>query len=401
MVYVIIPAHNNKPEVLEVLACLQHQTYRSFVVVLVDDGSTDGTKHAVKESFPDTVILKGNGNLWWTGANVVGMEYVLREAQDDDFVLLLNNDLLIDEDYLQIMVQAATTHEHTVVGSTLVDIGNPEFMESGLRFDRFLNLMVNRDRSVIDTTDFDTDVDTLPGRGTLVPIFVFKEIGTFDVGRLPHYGADYEFFVRARRAGYRLQVSHRARVFAKLHITGLQAPETSLVPLKECLNLLLSKKSKMNLVYYLNYVWLCSERQYRVGNLLRGALGTLSQTLLKTLPFLPLRFFITIVLRAVRMVEEYTPFFAKFLFHSYPLRTLDITGCGLAPGVLLRQELLQEAPFKGTVYYYLTSMHDHGGLTEGQRQSLLQLRDQSFSYRHKLNIVREKVVRSLSRDATP
>jgi hypothetical protein len=132
-------------------------------------------------------------------------------------------------------------------------------------------------------------VDVLPGRGTLVPLEVFRRIGTFNRRRLPHYGADYEFSIRARRAGFKLAVSHRATVYAKLRITGLYPPDRSRISLTECARLLCSRKSTANLRYYLHYVWLCSEPGDKWRNTLSHGLGLLLDTVGKTAVGFPLQ----------------------------------------------------------------------------------------------------------------
>ena len=298
MVYVLIPAHNNKKEVLELLVCLGRQTYKDVSVVLVDDGSTDGTEAAVRGSFPHTLILKGSGDLWWTGANVMGVDHILQTAGEGDFILLLNNDLLVEDDYIESLVNASRLFGGALTGSVLVDHDNHDFVESGVRLSIELGLAVNRDREMILNTEYDPDVDALPGRGTLVPVEVFKKIGTFNYRKLPHYGADYEFTVRAKRAGYRLIVAHRAKVYAKLNITGLETPDKRYITLTECLTLLFSRRSKTNIYYYLNYVWLCSEKKYRLANTLNSARGIISGTFGKTIPGYP----VLIAIRALSFI---------------------------------------------------------------------------------------------------
>jgi len=401
MLYVLIPSHNNKHEVMEVLACLQRQSTKDLAVVLVDDGSTDGTHQAVMESFPDTVILHGDGNLWWTGANVLGVDYILQQAKEDDAVLLLNNDLILKEDYIDILLEAKRAHQHALIGSTMVDHERPDFIESGIRFDHALKLTVTRDVQLIESTDFDFDVGALPGRGTLVPVSVFREVGNFDAERLPHYGADYEFSIRARRAGYRLLVSHRACVFAKTNITGIEVPQKAFISLKECADLLFSKKSKTHLIYYLNYVWLCSERPCRVRNVINSALGTLYHTLLKTRPFFPIKVLLSLLYRTIRLGGALPPILYRFLCKGYPLRARDMAKYGLEPAILLEQDLVYEKSFRGEVYYYFYPELNTRDLSEDQVRTVLQLRGQSFNYRHKINIVLQKLSLLFSHEATP
>ena len=60
-IYIIIPVHNNKKETLNCLGCLAKQTFTNFKIIIVNDGSTDGTPEAIKTSFPEVEILTGNG----------------------------------------------------------------------------------------------------------------------------------------------------------------------------------------------------------------------------------------------------------------------------------------------------------------------------------------------------
>src|SRR5688572_16741369 len=80
-VYLIIPAYNRRAVTLSCLAALSEagDLARNHVVV-VDDGSTDGTSEAIRSQYPDVHVLPGSGELWWTGAIVLGMRYALAEG---------------------------------------------------------------------------------------------------------------------------------------------------------------------------------------------------------------------------------------------------------------------------------------------------------------------------------
>jgi GT2 family glycosyltransferase len=303
MVHALIPAHNNKPEVLEVLRCLERQRYGDLNVLLVDDGSTDGTGGEVRRRFPRVRVLQGDGDLWWTGANVLGVADVLERAQEGDYLLLLNNDVSVDEGYVGELVTCSQSLGRAIVGSTIVDDERRDRMVAGLRLDRRLRITEQTDVSTIRQSDYDDQVDVLPGRGTLVPLEVFRRIGTFDRQHLPHYGADYEFSIRARRAGFTLVVSHRAKVYAKLRITGLYPPDRTRISVAECIRLLCSRKSTANLRYYLNYVWLCSEPGHKWRNSLSHGVGLLLDTVGKTVVGFPLQVCSRIWLKGNRTVR--------------------------------------------------------------------------------------------------
>lgn len=303
MVYALIPAHNNKPEVLQVLRCLERQRYGDLEVLLVDDGSTDGTGEEVRRRFPRVRVLQGDGQLWWTGANVLGVSDVTERARTGDFILLLNNDVSMDDDYVSELVKCSQHLGRAIVGSTIVDDERHDCMVAGLRLDRRLRVTEQTDAAAIRESEYDDQVDVLPGRGTLVPLEVFRRIGTFNRRRLPHYGADYEFSIRARRAGFRLAVSHRAKVYAKLRITGLYPPDRPRISFAECARLLCSRKSTANFRYYLNYVWLCSEPGDKWRNTLSHGVGLLLDTVGKTVVGFPLQACSRLWLKGTRTVR--------------------------------------------------------------------------------------------------
>lgn len=282
MVYVLVPAHNNRQEVIDLLHCLFQQTYAQLQTILVDDGSTDGTAAEVRRLFPDVIILFGDGSLWWAGANVLGVEHILARAQGDDYVLLLNNDVLVEADYVNKLVICSRQAGRALVGSTVVDSQDAVRMWAGVRLDHRLRITEQTDVAIIETTDYDDHVDVLSGRGTLIPVEVFRKIGTFNEARLPHYGADYEFSIRARRAGFKLLVSHRAKVRGKLEITGLHLLGTTKLTARECFALLFARKSAANVYYYLTYIWLCSEKDWRIRNVISHGIGVVMDSLEKT-----------------------------------------------------------------------------------------------------------------------
>ena len=305
MVYIAIPAHNNREELLNLLGCLNRQSYDDIQVVVIDDGSTDGTEDEVTLAFPDVTVLKGDGSLWWTGASVLGVTHILQNAKSGDFVLLLNNDLVIDDDYVKDLIDTSLQFDRALVGSTVVDFSDHNRLAAAVRLDNKLNVIVNRDASIINHSDVDTNVDVLSGRGTFIPVEVFEKIGSFNQKQLPHYGADYEFSIRAKIAGFKLVTSHRARVYAKLHISGFDIiPGRGLISLRECFILLFSKKSKLNIRYFLNYVWLCSSNEFKLPNTLRSAASIIAQTFLRTIPGRPFYYVLKLLFKFYSYVKQ-------------------------------------------------------------------------------------------------
>jgi GT2 family glycosyltransferase len=229
MITVVIPVHNRREFTRQCLACLAIQTYRNVRIVVVDDGSTDGTDLMIETEFPDVIVLKGDGNLWWTEATNWGVRYARthRDPRKQNFVLTLNDDTRVEPDYLQTLLDAYERHQPCLVGSVSVDSDQPNKLEyAGTRFE----LYTGSGKNLASRYGFDyrtlrkqakfLESDSLPGRGTLIPLRVFDEIGLFDSKNYIHYMADIDFSVRARKAGYRLIVNVPSLVYEYVQSTS-------------------------------------------------------------------------------------------------------------------------------------------------------------------------------------
>ena len=225
-VYVVVPAHNRREVTLAGLACLDAQDYPHRTVVLVDDGSIDGTAAAVRERFPDMKVLEGDGNLWWTGATNLGVEWVLRRAEADAFIIFLNDDVIIAPDFLTRIVEAGLEKPGCLVGSVALSSDTGEVVDGGVR----INWMTAKHHFIGRALDLETlannmgeewEVDVLPGRGTLIPVKIFDAVGLPDADGLPHYGGDYEFSRRASRAGFPLLLRSDIALRSRTEGSGL------------------------------------------------------------------------------------------------------------------------------------------------------------------------------------
>jgi GT2 family glycosyltransferase len=225
-IYIVIPVHNKVDLTLKCLASLQQQTYPYYKVIVIDDGSSDGTYEKITAEYPAVTVLKGDGNLWWTGGTNMGIEHALLEAKEEDFVLTLNNDLEVYNDYLESLMEAYLINQPCLVGSTSVHNNEPDKIDFlGIKWNPYTaksrpTLFISSYAELIKSEKFITS-DALPGRGTLIPIDVFNKIGLFDQKNFPQYLADFDFSRRALYNGYKLIVSTEAVVKSVVENTGL------------------------------------------------------------------------------------------------------------------------------------------------------------------------------------
>lgn len=230
MIFIVIPVHDRKEFTRDCLLSLRRQTLKNFEAIVVDDGSIDGTSQMLNNEFPEVHVVNGDGSLWWAGATNAGIEYILKEKKtsDFDFILTLNNDLQVPEKYLETLVYHASCNEKVIVGSVSVDINNLDKMNfCGVSWNEFTGKYHSKAKDfnysfqkLASQRDL-IDSDMLPGRGTLIPIGLFSEIGFYDAKNFPQYAADEDFSLRAKRNGWTLLISTNTCVMS--HITAMGA----------------------------------------------------------------------------------------------------------------------------------------------------------------------------------
>lgn len=267
MIRVVIPVHNRLALTRACLASLREQTFRDFVVYVVDDGSTDGTFEALRADHPEVIVLRGNGHLWWAGATNRGVGRALQEAGPSDYVLTLNNDAVAPADYLEKMVRAAAASAAAALGSVLVKASDESsVVDAGVLIDwttakyTFLGPGCTIGQLTEQRTGPYT-VDLLCGCGTLFPVRVFRQLGLYAADKLPHYAADYEFANRVRRSGEQVLVNPEGILLVEDKETGLHG-DMSRLGVAGFVRTFLSIKSAHALRYRFRFALLaCPRRQ--------------------------------------------------------------------------------------------------------------------------------------------
>ena len=105
-VSVIIPNYNGKKYLESLMEALSVQTYRHFEVIVVDNGSTDGSAAFLYEQYPETRVLRFPENLGFARAVNEGIR-----ASTLPYVLLLNNDTVPDREFVREMLLAIRRHK--------------------------------------------------------------------------------------------------------------------------------------------------------------------------------------------------------------------------------------------------------------------------------------------------
>jgi glycosyltransferase involved in cell wall biosynthesis len=267
-VYAVIPVFNRVHFTLTCIRLLKEQAYTPITIIVADGGSTDGTVAAVRDAHPDVVVLTSESELWWAGAMAAGIEHALRESRGEgDCLLMMNNDTEIPADYVATLVAASQCFE-AAVGGLIVDSRDVTHVLDAGEYVCWSPYSFPLRTAVEPGERFRDDVDVLPGRGSLVPLRMIRAAGSVDAQRFPHYLADYEFFYRLKRHGFRLGVSYETRVGAHIEETGI-VPQSGRASFRTVWRELFSRRSMTNVVDHWRFVGLHAPQGCRTGIRLR------------------------------------------------------------------------------------------------------------------------------------
>ncbi len=254
MIYALIPAKDRYEYTKKCIESFLNQTYKDIQVIVIDDGSIDGTKESIAKDFPKVKVLVGDGNLWCMGAFAMGVDYVKPLAKPGDFILTQNQDAYFDKDFVSTLLDVSELNQRAIVGSinfsskSKTPIYHTHMLLGGV----FIPHIIKGEVSDIEPSD------TLNTRGTLFPIEVFEKIDNFSP-LFPHYAGDYEIACRAKRNGFKLLVSTKSLCYSWDDNVGL-AKRIRLKKkktLKDIYELFFSRRSSSNIYYSTLLILLC------------------------------------------------------------------------------------------------------------------------------------------------
>ena len=195
-VFVIIPVHNRREITLGCLGRLDSAGVLTWAnVVVVDDGSTDGTAAAIRKNFPGVILVEGDGNLWWTGGIVSGMQEAVR--RDAEMIVWLNDDCRPRPWAMRALVDHTRESGAISVGQTFSSVAPPY---TGWTKTRWGQRSVQCDAGTVAACD------AFPGNLVALPRKVVEQIGYPDAESFPHVFADADYGLRARRRGFQIHV---------------------------------------------------------------------------------------------------------------------------------------------------------------------------------------------------
>jgi len=217
-IFIIILNWNSADFTIECIKSLAKLTYPSYEIVIVDNGSTDGSDEVIKDIFPKITFLRTAVNKGFSGANNIGINFALEHGAE--YIWLLNNDTTVDPDALTYLVDFALSDTKIgMVGSKIFFYDEPELLwYAGGNFD----VEQGGITSCIgwgqrDTGQFDhiADVDYVSGCSLLIKKCVIEKIGLMPEEYYIYF-EETDWNYQTQKAGFRTVVAQKSIVWHKV-----------------------------------------------------------------------------------------------------------------------------------------------------------------------------------------
>jgi GT2 family glycosyltransferase len=127
IVSVIIVHHSGMAKLRDCLSSVFASNYPNFQVILVDNGSQDNSVTTIKEIYGDNItVIRSENNLGFVGGNNLG----LNRALGSKYVVLLNDDTVVQSHWLDSMIEVAEADPKVAVCQPkLLSLNNPKYFE--------------------------------------------------------------------------------------------------------------------------------------------------------------------------------------------------------------------------------------------------------------------------------
>jgi GT2 family glycosyltransferase len=199
LVSIVIVSLNGEKRLRGCLRSVFASRWAELEVIVVDNGSTDGTSEVVREGFPEAMLLRTERNRGFAGGNNVG----LKRARGE-WIILLNDDTEVEPGWIEALMEAARAYPKAgILGCKLLYPDRKTIQHCGGIVQA--NALTNHigygeeDRGQYDRI---AEVSYVTGAAIAIRRDVIERIGYLDAGYFPIYFEEIDYCWRARRAGY-------------------------------------------------------------------------------------------------------------------------------------------------------------------------------------------------------
>lgn len=216
LVNVFVLNWNGKKIILDCLHSLDKVTYSNVNIVLIDNGSTDGSVNLIKKEFPNIEIIQLKENLGYAGGNNYGFKNVKIQSE---YSIFINNDTLVSTNFINPLIEPLkndTSIIQTAPKIFYADDPNLLWFAGGY-INLFFGWIRHRGIRKIDKGQYNnsTLIDYATGCCICMRTKDFELFKMFDES-FSMYGEDVDLSIRVRKAGGKIMYIPESNIWHKV-----------------------------------------------------------------------------------------------------------------------------------------------------------------------------------------
>lgn len=215
---IVILNYNGLDDTLECLKSVYEMDFSDFEVIVIDNGSKIKAKPAILKQFPKTFVIENDQNLGFAEGCNVGIKYAL--AKQIPYILLLNNDTVVDKDLLKELFSSAESNKSGgIFGAKILNYYEKDKIDNiGALFSYkdadFNYLGTGQHKDVLEFNQ-KRQVDYVCGGGFFIRSSMIEKIGLLEKNFFLLW-EEVDFCYRAKRAGFGIWTEPKAIVWHKI-----------------------------------------------------------------------------------------------------------------------------------------------------------------------------------------
>jgi GT2 family glycosyltransferase len=211
LVSIIIVSYNGGDFLLNCLNSVLKTDYPNYEIIVVDNGSTDGSIEIIKQKFKKIKIIENGKNLGFSIGNNIGIR-----SSCGDYIVLLNQDTIVTKNWLKELVKEAKRHGEGFYNPKILLIDNPKLLDSAGNNLHITGIAMPRGLYEADRGQYNKFEEIAYANGTcvLLPKTTLQIVGLLDPVYFA-YGEDVDWSWRGRMLGIKSYYVPSATIYHK------------------------------------------------------------------------------------------------------------------------------------------------------------------------------------------
>ena len=217
-VSIILVNYNGEKDTLDCISSLEKITYNNYEIIIVDNASKNQGK--LEEILPtEVVLIKAKENLGFSGGNNLGIEYAM--VHGSRYVLLINNDTVVERDFLDRLVEVAENNENVgIVTGKILFYSEPNRIWFGGGEANIEKAIVHHleNRQIDKKSSEIKDISFVTGCLMLISKEAISKVGMLDNSYFM-YSEDVDYCCRIAKEHFRMIYTPLSVIYHKISVS--------------------------------------------------------------------------------------------------------------------------------------------------------------------------------------